>query len=61
MESDYQPTAAQAEVASMFRREVSAQKEKLDAIMRFDVGAFNERLKGANVLHAGVRVTTPSS
>jgi hypothetical protein len=38
-----------------------AEKEKLDAIMRSDVGAFNERLKGAHVPHVGVRVMTPSS
>jgi hypothetical protein len=54
-ESDYQPTAAQGEVASMFSREVSAHKDKLDAIMRSDVAAFNERLKGANVPHIGTQ------
>jgi photosystem II stability/assembly factor-like uncharacterized protein len=59
-ESDFQPTAAQSEVAAMFTREVSAQKERLDAIMRSDVGAFNDRLKAANVPHIGIR-STPTS
>jgi photosystem II stability/assembly factor-like uncharacterized protein len=54
-ESDYQPTAAQSEVAAMFNRDLSGLKEKLDAIMRSDVGAFNDRLKAANVPHVGVR------
>jgi photosystem II stability/assembly factor-like uncharacterized protein len=60
-ESDYQPTAAQGEVAAMFLREVSAQKEKLDAIMRSDIGAFDDRLKAANVPHVGLRIRTPTS
>ncbi len=54
-EGDFQPTAAHAEVASMFSREVSAQREKLDAIMRQEVGAFNDRLKSAGVPHVGVQ------
>jgi photosystem II stability/assembly factor-like uncharacterized protein len=60
-ESDFQPTAAQSEVASMFMREFGAQRERLDAIMRSDVAAFNDRLKAANIPHIGIRPTTTSS
>jgi len=59
-ESDFQPTAAQAEVAGMFMREIGAQKEKLDAIMRTEISAFNDRLNAANVPHVGVRATSSS-
>ena len=58
-ESDFQPTAAQSEVASMLMREVDAQKEKLDVIMRSEVEAFNDRLRAANVPHIGIRATIP--
>jgi photosystem II stability/assembly factor-like uncharacterized protein len=55
-ESDFQPTVAQREVSSMFMTTVSGQKERLDAIMRGDVGAFNESLKGAGIPHVAVSV-----
>jgi hypothetical protein len=45
----------------MFMREVGAQKERLDAIMRSDVAGFNDRLKAANIPHIGIPPTrTPS-
>ena len=53
-ESDYQPTSAQGEVASMYIRDLRVQKDLLDGIMRSDVAAFNERLKGANVPLVGI-------
>ena len=61
MEADFQPTGAQGEVAAMFMREVSAQKERLDAIVRSEVGTFNDRLKAANVPHVGLRPAKPPS
>ncbi len=56
MESDYQPTAAQSAVASMFMTDVSGQQEKLSAIIRSDIGAFNEHLQTAGVPHVGLQV-----
>ena len=56
MESDYQPTAAQRDVASMFMMTVSGQKEKLDAVIREDVGAFNDGLTAARIPHVAVTV-----
>jgi hypothetical protein len=58
MESDYQPTAAQSQVASMFTRQVSAEREVLAAVMRTDITAFNEQLKQANVPLVGIRTVS---
>ena len=47
--SDYAPTASQKEVAQVLHARLVKVKAQVDALLKQDVPAFNERLRSRNV------------
>ena len=47
--SDYAPTASQKEVAQLLHGKLAKVKTQVDQLLKQDVPAFNERLRGRNL------------